>query len=57
MTYALMVWVTVTCAAYTCSSDWRQVMNFEGNPGAKVLCEEAAQDLFKDRKYKCVRTK
>lgn len=57
MTYALIIWTIVACGSYSCERDWRQVMTFEGNPGAKVLCEEAAQDLFKDRKYKCVRTK
>ena len=32
-------------------------MTFERTDSSKELCEQAAQDLFKDRKYKCVRTK
>ena len=37
MTYALMIWTIVACGAYSCERDWRQVMTFEGNPGAKII--------------------
>jgi hypothetical protein len=57
MTYALMLWTIVACQAYICASDWRQVATFEGNPGAKILCEEAGKALFDGKKYQCVRTK
>lgn len=57
MTYALMIWTIVACGSYSCERDWRQVMTFERTDASKELCEQAAQDLFKDRRYKCVRTK
>ena len=57
MTYALMVWTIVSCGAYYCERDWRQVMTFDYNRDAKTLCEEAAKAMFDGRKYQCVRTK
>jgi hypothetical protein len=57
MTYALMLWTIIACDAYSCKSDWRQVMEFDYNREAKALCEEAGKALFADRKYQCLRTK
>ena len=57
MTYALMLWTIVACDAYSCKTDWRQVMTFEKTSYAKEMCEEAAKALFDGRKYQCVRTK
>ena len=56
MTYVLMVWTIVACAAYQCKEDWRQVIEFDSLQ-AKVLCEDAGKTLFADRKYLCVKTK
>jgi hypothetical protein len=57
MTYVLMVWTVVSCQAYSCYSDWRQVMVFDGTPYAKILCEEAGKAMLADRKYQCIKTK
>lgn len=57
MSYALIVWTIVACGAYDCRSDWRKVLEFDYNPNAKTLCEEAGKALFSDRKYQCIRTK
>lgn len=57
MTYALIVWTIIACDAYSCKSDWRQVMEFDYSRDAKHLCEEAGRVLFDGRKYQCVRTK
>jgi hypothetical protein len=62
MTYVLMVWTVVSCQAYSCYSDWRQVLTFDyrtfdANSSSKILCEEAGKAMFADRKYQCIKTK
>jgi len=57
MTYVLMVWTVVSCQAYSCYSDWRQVVVFDATSNAKTLCEEAGKAMFADRKYQCIKTK